>query len=570
MNPKKQAIPFGVRYVLGRWRELTDPNARWWAQGSGLGVRMRIEELLKLSEAHQGGLIYAGSVDRLRGQAKEHLGKAHGFLGQRYGPLRELLNEALQATPSERSGLAALWPGSGSHSSLKAGLEFLRAIDYLHALTDELNKRSAAADEVSKLEGLDEIVELLDAELVGDGHSRRWRREFYERVAERVENGMPLDEAVVGELGERREEREFQVVAGVKRYSEPENPEVQPPYVEEEVLLQLISAWDAEPESEELDLPLGALVRTIRAADCYAAAEAAAEVFGNWKAVWWLQGGDLELKNRFLVYDAAAKTALALDLGEPLNLRPENLDGFAMKSEDGQNGTPQELTDGLLQLAQARRSPLGAALADLWGVAEVCFSGVAVGSRDQAGSVIAGITQFLFLTDRLDWLGERFEELEIEPERAVEQAHADWALDLIDTDEEGTLVEQLKSSDPLVWMRAKQIARWKDDKHLYRDLLAVRTRVEAVCARAYLIRNFHIHSGSAERSVALAVTLPVFAELLRLSLGFALQSKGEPVVSARLAMLRARQLAFEFKEEEAVDLKAVAKATETDWKGAAD
>jgi hypothetical protein len=380
-----------------------------------------------------------------------------------------------------------------------------------------------------------------------------------------VENGTPLNEAVVNELGQEREVREFEIVAGVERYSEPTNPEVQPPYAEAEVLLQLISAWDAEPEAEDLDLPLGALVRAVKAADRYAAVETAAETFGNWRAVWSLQGGEIELRDRFIVYDSATKSATTLDLSEPLNLRPENLDGFAMRDEEGKNGTPQELTDGLLQLAQARRSPRGAVLADLWGVAEVCFSGVAVGSRDQAGGVIAGIAQFLYLTDRLEWLGERFEKLGVEPERGVEQTRADWALGLLDTDEESTVVEQLKSSNPLAWARAKQIARWKDDKHLQRELRDVRERVAAVCARAYLIRNFHIHAGSAERSAALAVTLPVFAELLRLSLGFGLQSS-EPVVSARLAMLRARQLAFDFKEAETDDLKAIARATDVDWR----
>ncbi len=564
MSPGKQAMPLGISYVLERWRELTDPNARWWTQGSGLGIRLRIEELLRLSEAHQGGLIYAGSVNQLRGQAKEHLGKARSFIGQRYEPLQELLNEALQAKTSERSGLATLWPGSGSHASLKAGLRFLEGIDYLQALTDELNKRAGASNDISGLEELDEIVELLDAELVGDGHSRRWRREFYERVSKEVENGTSLDEAVVDELGEKREVREFEVVAGVERYSEPTNPEAQPPYAEEEVLLQLISAWDAEPEADDLDLPLGAFVRPVKAADRYAAVETAAETFGNWKAVWSLQGGEIELRDRFIVYDAATKSAATLDISESLNLRPENLDGFAMRDEEGQNGTPQELTDGLLQLAQARRSPRGAVLADLWGVAEVCFSGVAVGSRDQAGGVIAGITQFLYLTDRLEELGERLEAIGVEPKRGVEQTHADWVLGLLDADDGHTVVERLKSSDPLVWARAKQVARWKDDKHLQRELLDVKTRVAAVCARAYLIRNFHIHAGSAERSAALAVTLPVFAELLRLSLGFGLQSS-EPVVSARLAMLRARQLAFEFKEAETGDLKAVAKATDVDW-----
>jgi hypothetical protein len=61
------------------------------------------------------------------------------------------------------------------------------------------------------------------------------------------------------------------------------------------------------------------------------------------------------------------------------------------------------------------------------------------------------------------------------------------------------------------------------------------------------MRNFYIHSGKADRNAALAVTLPSFAELLRLSLGFVMDAEGEQAaVSARLAMLRARQLAFDY------------------------
>jgi hypothetical protein len=328
---------------------------------------------------------------------------------------------------------------------------------------------------------------------------------------------------------------------------------------------QLISGWEAEPDPKYLEFPHGGFTYSVKAADCYAAAEAAAETFGTWEAVWLLQGGEVNQRALLLVYDSAAKKVEVLSIDEPLKLRPKNLDGLRIKSDDEKKGTPEQLTDGLLQLAQARRSPVGAALADLWGVAEVCFSGVAVGSRDQAGGVIAGIIQFIYLTDRLDWLGERFELLELEPEASAEQTPGDWALELVDG-ADGKFFDELKVSDPLVWARAQQVARWNKDEYLQRDLQTVRKRVETVCARAYLIRNFYIHSGRADRSAALAVTLPVFAELLRLSLGFALQSKGEPVVSARLAMLRARQLGFHFKTNDEHDLAALAEATDVDWK----
>jgi hypothetical protein len=556
--------PLGVSYLMARWQELSGNQSRWWAQGAGLGIRLRIDELLKLSAAHQGGVIYASSVDRLREQAKENLGKTNSFLDERFGPLRELVAEALSKKRRDRSGLGSLWPGSTSHAALTAGLAFLRSIDYLEAVTDELSHRALEADDLNKLEALDEVIELLDAELVADGHSRRWRREFYDQIGMKVNGGAEIGDTILEKLGEKREMREFHVVMGLDDYREPEHPDVQLSYFNEATLHRLISGWESQPDSKYLEFAEGGLSHSVDAADCYAAGETAAETFDMWEAVWALQGGKLKQRGELLVYDSGTKTVEVLSIDEPLDLRPENLDGLRIRSDDRNRGTPEQLTDGLLQLAQARRSPVGAALADLWGVAEVCFSGAAVGSRDQAGGVIAGITQFLYLTDRLDWLGRRLDALGIEPEIRAEQSYPDWALELIDSDEDG-LFKQLKGEDALAWARARQIARWKTDKYLQHDLQAVRKRVEAVCARAYLIRNFYIHSGRADRSAALAVTLPVFAELLRLSLGFALQSKSEPVVSARLAMLRARQLAFEFGTNEEENLEALAEMTNIDW-----
>lgn len=549
----------GVPYVLARWEEMTDPQARWWTRGTGLGVRLRIEELLKLSEARQDGVIYASSIDRLRGQAKKVLGRTRSFLDDRFEPLRELLAEALSGSSrlAEEGGLGALWPGSGAHASLWAGLKFLESVGYLEAITEELEKRALSAKGVQELEALDEMIELLDAELIGDGHSRRWRQDFYIKVSTRVTGGSGLSESIHAELENQREMRNFDVVVGVERFSEPIESEVQLPYSDEAVLHTLIDGWNAQPDAEELSFPFGGLMESVEASDCFGAAEMAVEQFDQWSAVWQLQGAVVVLRDRVIVYDGSRRRAEIVKGEKSLNLKPKNLKGFRMDTPGISNGTPQELADGLLQLAQARVSPVGAALADLWGVAEVCFSGVAVGSRDQAGSVIGGIAEFTYLTDRLEWLGQRLEIFKVQPEREPGQRMAEWALELV-TNQPETLLPTLKVTDPLAWLRAEQVARWKEDRFLHRDLMDVRERVEAVCARAYLIRNFYIHSGRAKRSAALAVTLPVFAELLRVSLGFALQSDAEPVVSARLAMLRARQLAFEYKEEDAANLSALA------------
>jgi hypothetical protein len=562
-------LPLGVSFVLGRWEELTDPRARWWTRGVGLGVRLRIDELLELSAAHQDGMIYASSVDRLRDQARDSLGRANSFLDERFGPLREMINSALSKTKkADRSGLGTLWPGSTAHSALEAGLAFLASANYFAAVIDELGTRAEDADDLAKLEALDEVIELLDGELIADGHSRRWRADFYERVARKARAGGELRDGILEELDEKREMGNFEVLVGLDAYSEPDDVEAQIPYLEEDALHRLVTEWEQQPEAGQLDFEFGGLKFGTKAADRYAAAETAAEYFETTRALWSLQGGGLKLRPELIVYDTTYKTVAVIAPEDSLDLRPENLAAVRIRSGEGAPNTPSQLTDGMLQLAQARMSPMGAALADLWGVAEVCFSGVAVGSRDQAGGVIAGIAQFLYLGDRLEWLGERFEALGVAPVRSAEQSHADWALERVDEDD-GALAEFLRKADPLVWARAVQVGRWNSDKHLEHDLRDVRKRVEAVSARAYLIRNFYIHAGKAERSAALAVTLPVFAELLRLSLGFALKADMEPVVSARLAMLRARQLAFQFETQATTDLGAVAETTHSDW-GAED
>lgn len=566
MTGNAPAQPLGVRYVRGRWKELTDPSAPWWAQCAGLGTQLRIKELLELSSAHREGRIYASAIERIRKQASATLGSTKTFLDERFGPLRELLDDALSGSKRDESGLGTLWPGSGAHSSLEAGLRFLEGLDYLQAVAEELEKRAAAAEGVGSVRACDELIELLDAELVSYGHSRRWREAFYQEVDASIDGGVGLSAAIVAALQTRGEKREFDVIVAVEELTDAERTEVPLPHATAEELRQQIGSWTNEPDADELDFPHGGLLVRVNASDPFAAAEAAAELFGQWRAIWSLQGGSVRLRERCIAYDGM--TPIVIHAEDPPHMRPENLDDLRLLpgGPDGQSGSPPRLTDGLLQLAQARRSPMGAALSDLWGVAEVCFSGVAVGGRDQAGPVIAGIAQYLYLTDQLEWLGERLETLGVEPERETGQSHAEWALILI-AEHSGTLFDSLKTEDAVAWTRASQVARWDKNQYLNADLREVRERVEAACARAYLIRNFYIHSGRADRNAALAVALPVFAELLRISLGFALQSDTEPVVSARLAMLRARQLGFDYKERDVSGPAAFADATDLGWSG---
>jgi hypothetical protein len=549
----------GISFVFERWKELVDPEARWWSRGTGLGLLLRLQELLELSEARRGGLIYSSPVEQLRKQAADRLSQTKSFIAEHYGPLRELLSEALSTTSRgpEASGLGSLWPQSGPHGAIEAGLAFLRNASYLQAITAELANQAESASDVDQLRSLDELVEHLDAELIGDGHSRRWRAEFYSAVETEVRAGEAFGASLTKQVTLKRQRRTFQVVAAITASSEPSQIEVPLSSFSEEELFNLIETWEAEVPEEVLAFPSGGLLQDVEAADAFAAAELAGEEFGKRSAVWNLQGGEVELElQQLIAYDGTGKRVDIVSVDQPLNVRPDNLEG--MRIPGSNPSTPEKLTDGLLQLAQARRSPSGAALADLWGVAEVCFSGVAVGSRDQAGSVIAGIAEFLYLRDCLDALAERFAAAGAQPAMEAGQDEAEWALDLI-ANHGPALFKRLKKRDALAWARAKQIARWDDDRFLYSDLASVRERVESACARAYLIRNFYIHAGQSARSGAIAVTLPIFAELLRISLGFALGSNPDkPIVSARLATLRARQLAFDYKERDVSGPEALA------------
>lgn len=568
MSDLESPLPIGAAYVLGRWEEITDPVAPWWAQCAGLGTQLRIKELLELASARREGVIYANAIDRIRKQTSVTLGTTKGFLDERFGPLRELLDEALSGgAKRDDSGLGSLWPGSGAHASLEAGLQFLEETDYMRAVAEELERRAEAADGVGTVRACDELIELLDAELISNGHSRRWRLEFYKAVTTSVrERGESLASSIVTALDSRSDKRDFEVIVAVEEFKEASRSEAPPPHATGEELRQLIASWTNEPPSHELDFPQGGLQVRLSASDAFAAAEAAAELFGQWQAVWSLQGGIADLRDRCIVYDGVMPLLITNE--EPLRVRPPNLGELKLSPGGSESGrsSPQPLTYGLLQLAQARRSPVGAALSDLWGVAEVCFSGVAVGSREQAGPVIAGIAQYLYITDQLEWLGNKFSALEVEPIREGGQSYADWALHLI-AEHSDTLFPKLKDQDVVAWARASQVARWDKNQYLYKDLLDVRERVEAACARAYLIRNFYIHAGRTDRSAAIAVALPIFAELLRISLGFSLQSEAEPVVSARLAMLRARQLGFDYKERDVSGPAALADATGLNWHG---
>jgi len=85
------------------------------------------------------------------------------------------------------------------------------------------------------------------------------------------------------------------------------------------------------------------------------------------------------------------------------------------------------------------------------------------------------------------------------------------------------------------------------------ELTAVRTRCERVAARAYLVRNFYVNRAQPNRATALKATLPVFAELVRVALGYIADDEIRakvPITSAKLAMMRIRQVAFDFSEAE--------------------
>jgi hypothetical protein len=108
---------------------------------------------------------------------------------------------------------------------------------------------------------------------------------------------------------------------------------------------------------------------------------------------------------------------------------------------------------------------------------------------------------------------------------------------------------RVKDSDVLAWARLKRMGHWDPGSGFLTELEDLTERMRRVTNRAYLIRNFVVHR--AQGAVALEVTLPLFADLVRVCvdhcLRFANRQHGT-LHEAKFAVMQAQGTALDFKQ----------------------
>ncbi|HYH52919.1 MAG TPA: hypothetical protein VD761_02215 [Solirubrobacterales bacterium] len=533
-----------VDYILARWRELALDNGPWFVAGHGIGLRLRLEELKAVAEALQEGALDERALKVLRNEAREVVNNAKGFLKSRYESLAEKLDRAL----GEKGGMV---PGGRAFGTIAAAGDLLAEPAFGRAIAQELERRSEKVKDWQGLMALDELIELLDAELLFLGHSSAWRRDAVDRVEGAMAGaGVSLAEAVEDMLKTAGQEREMQVVLGLDSIKEPPSVKVQIKTHDEDEAISFIEGWDPSIDEGLLVFPEGAMVAQVDAPDPHAAVEGALEWFAVEQSLWRLQDGEVSLQPNVLVFDQPPSKAQPFERPTPLDLMPGSISAYQelFDSERKQQSEPSILADAFVQLVQARVTLPGAAIADLWSVAESVFSGVATETGSGAGEVMAGLAEHLFVRDVLRWLAEHYRALGL-GEPAPTESEAEWALALAADPKKGALQAAEKAPDPLTAVRTSQVAAWVGGgDRMKEDLDWLDTRLRATAARAYLVRNLVVHRSQPNRARALAATLRPFAGLLRECLDYLATHSHEkgPVAAARMASLRVRLLADDY------------------------
>lgn len=557
--PPRRPVPSGAFYVAARWGELTDEEAPWWARSAGLSIRLRISELLDMAEARQQGALIEESIVRLRKEALSTLVTKSDFLQDRFPAAAGQLRDALADNDKNDQFV----PGGRNYSALAAVLEALKPAELVAALIEELARRAENASDWKELAALDEYVELLDSELAFHGHSRTWRHEVAEAAAERLGAGAVLRDALADALaqGAGSWPHDVAILFRAVRVDNRKVEELTGNFLTPKDIEEVLKDWPEVPSADHLDLG-GFQYPVNDARDLRAAVERADEWLERQISIWRLQGGDVAIAEEAMYFDRSAGEVGLVDRPSPLRLVPDNIKQFeaTMSQEPSQRdfGVPETLPDALVQLSQARTAAPGAALADLWTVAEAVFAGSAAEPRYDAGPVMAELAQFLYPLQLLEWLAGRFEVLGLGPTPSG-TLEAVWAIEVVQH-RGGELWPKLETdSDPLAYVRAKSFASWGQSQRMSEELEALAERGRRLSNRAYLVRNFSVHRAQPYRARALAVTLPVFAELLRDCLGYVAADTDNvklPIRAAKVALLQVRACAEHFARERSSDHSA--------------
>lgn len=517
-------IPNAESFVFARWAELTatEPPPEWWTRPAGVGLRLRLHELAELAAARASGGITKQAIAALIKEAQRVLFAADSYCNRRFSAAVDAVRASL------RDDAADLWvPEAAGPSSISAALDLIDTPTYLPQLIADIAADAAAintlddptraADAMSALETL---VELLDDELVYDGHSLAWRQNVCNQARARCCDTKALDESISAALADNGhgDRRRFDAFVPVIEYEEPSAGRLGLEALRPtDALATVISKWMVEGldlERPELQQAERLLRFRPEAADVDAAARIVSHEYERDAGLWNVRDGRVRADPVVLIYDPRGPTARYLPLPtEPLDVRPRRLGMYAPEIDNP--GT--SVDDALVQLAQARTAPPATAIVNLWTASEALFAGVVGETRGDAASVMAGLAEFLYLLDLLAWLGDRYSAAEFEG--APPGGSSRWGFERTLEKTTEVLDRLAERDDVLAWWRLKTITAWTDAPRFRKQLRGFGERMEQIGNRTYLVRNAVIHSGWIRRA-ALEVTLPSFAGLVRENVGY--------------------------------------------------
>jgi hypothetical protein len=558
-NTPRRGPPNAALYVTDRWVEINDPHAPWWTRPDGIGIRLRLRELLDIAEAHREGATIDRPVSTLREEARVMLLWTYRFLKSRHKRTADQLHNALQAEREEPLPAYGL-----NYSIIEAAFRQLDKPDLMEALIAELAEQADGADDYEKLLALDEYIELLDAELAYDGHSTRWRHDVAVVASKAVrQDGADLKTAVTDAIAAAGQGWPKTV-----RFLVPVRVAVEAPddavskLLEAELVYPRLEQWGAQiAAGTDFKLDDAAFEFEIEeVADLRAGAERANEWLEQELSVYRLQGGHLAPASAWLAVSSDGTTDV-VERPPALEVTPDGL----KQLEEVLNRDPTAeasqhdvvIADAYLQLAQARRSASGAALSDLWTVAEAVFAGAATEKSYLAGEVMAELLEYLYPLWLLDWMAKRLQALGLTKEG--NDTDASWGLDQLDKHARQAFGASELDADPLLYVRSRAFGHWsatprdgtiEKSERMRADLSAVSDRADRVAKRAYLVRNFYVHRAQPNRARALRATLPLFAEIVRVTLGYVASEDDRaraPITTAKLALMRIRQVAYDFE-----------------------
>jgi hypothetical protein len=533
----------GPRYALDRWVELASEPA-WWARSDGIGLRLRVAEAKEVAEFFDSGaLTEAKTVEWIF----EHCARsfAPGTYAAEHCPgAAQMADDDFMRKGKDGFGKTpitsptAYRPNEKLWCSLVGILKQLNDTRYRDDLLENVARAAGRCGWNSKrMDELDTLVALYDAELIADGHSPSWRRAVAEAARGHwAGGGSSLPDAVRQALDEHRHERKkrsFDVwipveIANNPRGSSPGRPLDQSSGagfddVDAAAGRADLSSWGSAAGEilghEEFMRANRFFHYVIGAADAWAAVADANEKFRQQADQWHLLDGELAEPRHAAVRDSAPGRDASVYEFPPLRLRlapPELVD------HRGRLPDIPKLADAIAQVAQARTAAETAALADLWTAVEALFSDNQHGKVD-AGVWVAEALPFPYVRHISEWLGGQIS-LHGYGTAPVGQ-ELEWLHRDVYADKEAVRQLFVDKDDPLGWRRLEEVFAWEDGA-LAKKAREIRGLYDHVTRRIYMLRNVAVHNAQQTSSTRM-VTLPLFADLVRVALGQVLRYAGE-------------------------------------------